>query len=330
MFENIHSSFPDRKGSSEYPIFSEMKSSLKPVVGSSSNSWKAWSPLNAITLHFPIENFLQSTQSSLKWSLLWNPWSSSNSWKAWSPLKKFTLHFPVENVLQSTQTSLKWSLLWNLLSSSNSWKAWSPLKTFTLHLPNENILHSKQSSLKWSIPLKWSLLWNSWSSSNSLKAWLALNTHCWEIVTVYFWQLVLSEFPDLICLRPWTCSRWRSVPISWPDGLQPLTCSIWRSVERISGPDRTRFWLWTLRRRGRHQACRQGGCKGCARTPPPHHRQLRSSFLLMRSTFLLMRSTFLLKNGFRLRTLEFGIFSPPKMYRAAITFHQYATLLDTT
>ena len=32
MFEYIHSSFPDGKRSSEYPIFSEMKSSLKLVV----------------------------------------------------------------------------------------------------------------------------------------------------------------------------------------------------------------------------------------------------------------------------------------------------------
>ena len=32
MVEYIHSSFPERKRSPEYPIFSEMKSSLKPVV----------------------------------------------------------------------------------------------------------------------------------------------------------------------------------------------------------------------------------------------------------------------------------------------------------
>ena len=32
MFEYIHSSFPDRKRSPEYPIFSEMKSSLKLMV----------------------------------------------------------------------------------------------------------------------------------------------------------------------------------------------------------------------------------------------------------------------------------------------------------
>ena len=45
MFDYIHSSFPERKRSTE-PIFSEM--------------------MNTFTLHFPIENVLQS-QSSLKW-----------------------------------------------------------------------------------------------------------------------------------------------------------------------------------------------------------------------------------------------------------------------
>ena len=60
-FEYIHSSFPDRKRSPEYPIFTEMKSSLKLMATfelfiqpafdfldrleffSSSNSSKAWS-----------------------------------------------------------------------------------------------------------------------------------------------------------------------------------------------------------------------------------------------------------------------------------------------
>ena len=58
MFEYIHFTFPERKCSRE-PIFSEMKSSLKLVA------------LNIFTLHFPIENVLQSNQSSLKWWIHW-------------------------------------------------------------------------------------------------------------------------------------------------------------------------------------------------------------------------------------------------------------------
>ena len=55
-----------------------------------------------------------------------------------------------------------------------------------------------------------------------------------------------SQFPDPIVLRLRTCSRWRSVP--------------------IPGPDRNRFRLPTLRRRGRHwtgfhlRTLRRRGC----------------------------------------------------------------------
>ena len=104
-FEHIHSSFPDQKRFPEYPIFSEMKSPL--------NSLKAWLALNTFTLQFPIENVPQRTQSSLKWSLLWNSWSSSHTSKVWLALNTFTLHLPIENILQSTQSSLKWDLIWN-------------------------------------------------------------------------------------------------------------------------------------------------------------------------------------------------------------------------
>ena len=45
-------------------VFSELKSSLKLVVVS--NSSKVWLALNTFTLHFPVENVLQSTKSSLK------------------------------------------------------------------------------------------------------------------------------------------------------------------------------------------------------------------------------------------------------------------------
>ena len=51
-FEYIHSSFPDRKRSPEYPIFSEMKTSL--------NSSKAWLALNPSTLHFRNEVFSET------------------------------------------------------------------------------------------------------------------------------------------------------------------------------------------------------------------------------------------------------------------------------
>ena len=106
-----------------------MKSSLKLVA------------LNTFTLHFQIENILQSNQSSLKWwihslfifrsktfyraNLLWNDeyiHSSFHDWKR-SPepilsemksslklvaLNTFTLHFLIKNALQSTKSSLKW------------------------------------------------------------------------------------------------------------------------------------------------------------------------------------------------------------------------------
>ena len=51
-FEYIHSSFPDCKRSPEYPIFSEMKTSL--------NSSKAWLALNPSTLHFRNEVFSET------------------------------------------------------------------------------------------------------------------------------------------------------------------------------------------------------------------------------------------------------------------------------
>ena len=56
---------------------SHLKWSLLWNLWLSSDTSKAWLALNTFTLHFPIENVLQSTQSSLKWSLLWNLWSSS-------------------------------------------------------------------------------------------------------------------------------------------------------------------------------------------------------------------------------------------------------------
>ena len=126
MFEYIHSSFPERKLSTE-PIFSEM--------------------MNTFTLHFPIENVLQS-QSSLKWwihslfisrsktfsraNLLLNYeyiHSSLPDWKC-SPepifsemMNTLTLHFLIENVLQS-QSSLKWWIHSLFISRSKTRWLW--------------------------------------------------------------------------------------------------------------------------------------------------------------------------------------------------------------
>ena len=85
MFEYIHFSFPKRKRSPEYPIFSEMKSSLKVVVvfelfegvvgfeyihSSFPEQKHSTEPIffemmNTFALYFLIKNVLQS-QSSLK------------------------------------------------------------------------------------------------------------------------------------------------------------------------------------------------------------------------------------------------------------------------
>ena len=118
MFEYIHSSFPDRKRSPEYPIFFEMKSSLKLVVvfelleGVVGFEYIHFSfPDRKRSPEYPIFSEMKSSlklmvvfelfegvvgfeyihssfpdrkrsseypQSSLKWRLLWNSWSSLN------------------------------------------------------------------------------------------------------------------------------------------------------------------------------------------------------------------------------------------------------------
>ena len=110
--------------------------------------------INTFTLHFPIENILQS-QSSLKWwihslfisqsktfsrvpNLLWNEVFSETR----GGLELFVrpaFDFPdrLEFFCLGTGSRLASHLVC--------------LNTFTLHFPNENVLRSTQSSLKWSL-----------------------------------------------------------------------------------------------------------------------------------------------------------------------------------
>ena len=208
--------------------------------------------LNTFTLHFPIENVLQS-QSSLKWwihslfisrsktfsraNLLWNDEYIHSSFpdRKRSPepifsemMNTFTLHFPIENVLQS-QSSLKWwihslfiswskmfsraNLLWNdeYIYSSFPDRKRSPepifsemMNTFTLHFPIENIFQSTQSSLKWI------LLWNSWLWIHSL--FISRSKTCWLWIHSLFISRskTFSRVPSL----PWNVEYIHS---SFPD-----------------------------------------------------------------------------------------------------------------
>ena len=112
-FEYIHSSFPDRKRSPEYQIFSEMKSSLKLVVS------------EAVVGFEYIHSSFPNQKRSPEYPIFSEMKSSLNSSKAWLALNTFTLHFPIENILQSIKSSL------------NSSKEWLALNTFTLHFWNE-------------------------------------------------------------------------------------------------------------------------------------------------------------------------------------------------
>ena len=114
-FEDIHSSFPKRKRSPEYAIFSKMKSYLKLRL-----LWNLWSSFNCLTglwlsgLTWSLLNSLLSSNSSKAWLSL-NSLSSLNSSVAWSSLNCSTglqlsglefFRLLFEGVLDSTCTSI--------------------------------------------------------------------------------------------------------------------------------------------------------------------------------------------------------------------------------
>ena len=73
---------------------------IENVLQNNQSSLKWW--IHSLTLHFPIENVLQS-QSSLKWWLWIHSLFIFRSKTCW--LWKHSLHFPIENGLQSTRLS---------------------------------------------------------------------------------------------------------------------------------------------------------------------------------------------------------------------------------
>ena len=239
---------------------------------------------NTFTLHFLNKNVPQSTQSSLKWNLLWNSWSSSDSSKTWLALNVFTLHFPIENILHSTQSSLKWSLLWN------PWSSEYPIFSEMKFYPKYKSLYSKWRSMfecihssfpewkrspdytifsKMKSYLKWSLLWNLWSSSNASKVWSSLfelfkGVVGFELIFVFelFKSVVVSEPVILFELFKGVVGFELVFVFELFEGMltfelfnRPSTSRIDLNFFRLRTLLRrgclwTRFWLWTLRRRG--------------------------------------------------------------------------------
>ena len=161
-----------------------MKSSLKLVVVF--ELFKGVVGLNTFTLHFPNVNVLQSTQSSLKWSLLWKEVFSETRGCLRTLGMRGWLWIHSLFISRSKTFSKVPNLLWNKVVSEmkSSLKLCAVFELFEGVVGFEYIHSSfpeRRRSTEYAIfsemksYLKWILLWNSWSSLNSLKAWSSLN-----------------------------------------------------------------------------------------------------------------------------------------------------------
>ena len=181
----------------------EILSKTKSLYGKSSHVIC----LNTFTLHFPKVNIIQSTQSSLKWNLIWNErrgwlWihslfiSRSKTFTRVSNLlwnEKLVIfelfegvvgfeyihssfpdrkRSPVYPILFEMKSSLKLVFVFELFEGMVGFEYIHSSFPDRKHSP-EYPIFSKMKSY-----LKWSLLWNSWSSLNlflSLNSWSSSN-----------------------------------------------------------------------------------------------------------------------------------------------------------